>query len=71
MAQVTIYLPDPIAKRLRAASRKAKKSLSAYVADLLQPGARPSGWPVGFFELAGSTSIEAPDDPPPAEPPAL
>lgn len=72
VAQVTIYLPDPIAKRLRAAARKARKSLSSYVADLLQPPrTQDSPWPDGFFDLAGSTTIEPADDPPPPEPPGL
>ena len=69
---MTIYLPDPMAKRLRAAARKARKSLSSYVAELLQPPSRQHHpWPDGFFDLAGSTTIELADDPPPTEPPGL
>jgi hypothetical protein len=71
MAQVTIYLPDAIAKRLRTAARKARKSLSSYVAGLLEPGPAHRRWPDGFFDLAGTTTIELGDDPPAKEPPTL
>lgn len=73
MAQVTIYLPDAVAKRLRSAARKARKSLSAYVAELIEPRHERSRWPPGFFDLAGTVSfdVDDDDDPPPREPPSL
>lgn len=45
MAQVTLYLPDEVAARLKKEARKAKKSLSAFVTERLaggveEPGAR-------------------------------
>jgi hypothetical protein len=35
VAQLTLYLPDDVAARLRRDARKAKKSLSAFVAERL------------------------------------
>lgn len=69
MSQITIYIPDDIARQLKRAARKAKKSLSAYLVDLARPaGDKP--WPESFFKLQGSCagSLAAPDDPPPDEP---
>jgi hypothetical protein len=71
VAQVTIYLPDAVARRLRSAARRARKSLSAYVAELIDPPPERGRWPEGFFDLAGSTTIEIDDDPPPRELPPL
>jgi metal-responsive CopG/Arc/MetJ family transcriptional regulator len=71
VARVTIDLPDPLARRLRDAAQRAKKSLSAYVAELLKARVDRSRWPEGFFELAGKATIELDDDPPLGEPPLL
>ncbi len=72
MAQITLYVPDSIAKKLRADARRAKKSLSAYVTELAA-GRRERGFPKWFLELEGSCggTLVAPDDPPPDEPDAL
>ena len=61
MAQVTIYLPDDLVDRLRRRAKKAKKSLSAYVAELATAGHRDEGWPAGFAALYGSCDGEMPD----------
>jgi hypothetical protein len=72
VAQITLYVPDAVAKKLRADARRAKKSLSAYVTELAA-GRRESGFPKWFLELEGSCrgTFVAPDDPPPDEPEAL
>ena len=72
VAQITLYVPDAIAKKLRADARRAKKSLSAYVTELAA-GRRESGFPKWFLELEGSCkgTLVTPDDPPPDEPDAL
>jgi hypothetical protein len=70
VAQITIYVPDPVARRLRREARRAKKSLSAYMTELaVGRPARPE-WPDWFFELQGSCegALEVPEDPPPEEP---
>jgi hypothetical protein len=70
VAQVTIYLPDALARRLRREARRARTSLSAYVAQLA--GRRPPSerWPEWFLGLQGSCggSLAIPDDPAPEEP---
>ena len=73
MSQLTIYLPEPVLQRLRAGARRAKKSVSAYVADLLERRDRPADWPDGFQKLYGSCGDTLPpiDDPPPEPGPEL
>ncbi len=47
MAQLTIYLPDEIEKKVRLEARRAKKSVSAYIADLAtrrQIDCAPHAW---------------------------
>lgn len=61
MAQLTIYLPEPVLRRLRAGARHAKKSVSAYVSELLTRRETRAQWPKGFRELYGSCQGELPD----------
>ena len=67
MAQVTLYLPEDIAKRIRREARRSRKSLSAYVAELAARELAPASWPHGFAGLYGSWAGEFPvvDDQPP------
>lgn len=67
MAQLTIYLPDALEEKLRRDARRAKKSVSAYLADIAARTLQPSTWPPSFAKLAGSWSGEFPaiDDPAP------
>lgn len=69
VAQVTFYVPDDLARRLRRDARRAGKSLSAYLTQLLADDGTGRGWPEGFFDLWGSCrgSLKRPDDPPPEE----
>jgi hypothetical protein len=62
MAQVTIYLPDELAERLRREAKKAGTSLSGYIASIAnrKPG-RTGRWPVGFEKLYGSWEGEFPE----------
>jgi hypothetical protein len=61
VAQVTIYVPDPVAKRLRAAARRAQKSVSAYIVDRLEQRDPHAAWPEGFAELFGSCQGDLPE----------
>jgi hypothetical protein len=54
MAQVTLYLPDKLEKELRRGAKRAKKSLSSYVADLATRRQKPKGWPKAFLKTFGS-----------------
>jgi hypothetical protein len=69
MAQVTLYLPDDIAERIRLEAKRSHKSVSAYMADLATRELAPAGWPPGFAELWGSWEGSFPmaEDPPPDE----
>ncbi|HVV83798.1 MAG TPA: hypothetical protein VHE35_12070 [Kofleriaceae bacterium] len=71
MAQITLYLPDAVAARIRAAAKRAGKSLSGYMTELATGGAPRAGWPQGFTRLYGSCDLPAIDDVPPDEPEAL
>jgi hypothetical protein len=61
MAQVTIYLPDELARRLRREAKKSGRSLSAYIAALASGRPRRAGWPRGFDQLYGSWQGDFPD----------
>ena len=69
MPQVTIYLPDDVESDIRKRAKKAKKSLSAYIAELASKGSKAREWPKGFRDLYGSWEGPFPsiDDPPPEE----
>lgn len=54
MAQVTIYLPPMVEKRVRAGARRAKKSLSAYIAARLDDERNEAGWPKGYVAMVQS-----------------
>lgn len=75
MAQLTIYLPDDVEKKVRSDARRAKKSVSAYLASLATRGeARSDDERVRTLNaLFGSWEGRFPaiDDPPPDEPESL
>jgi len=66
MAQLTIYLPDDVARSVKARARRAKKSVSAYLVSLASEGsARRGRWPRTFLDTFGSWEGRFPrvDDP--------
>jgi hypothetical protein len=73
VAQITIYVPDDVARKLRREAKKAKKSLSAYLTELAVGRSPPRSWPTWFFDLQGSCqgTLTVPEDPAPEEPTAL
>lgn len=73
MSQLTIYLPEAVLRKLRAGARRAKKSVSAYVTELLERRERPAEWPDGFRNLYGRTQQTLPqvEDHPPEPGPEL
>jgi hypothetical protein len=73
MAQLTIYLPDEVEKQVRQDARRAKKSVSAFIADLAtrkESRGSDAAWAKRVAELYGSWVGPFPqiDDPPPDEP---
>lgn len=71
MAQVTIYLPDDVARDVRARAKRAGMSLSAYITALASREKRTPAeeWPKDFLKLLGSWegAFPIPDDPPPRD----
>ena len=67
MAQVTLYLPDDVATRIRREAKRAGQSLSAYVTALARRDVAPSQWPASFQKLYGSWEgdFDIPDNPHP------
>lgn len=68
MGQLTIYLPDATEKAVKAAARRAKKSVSAWLAQLAEGGEpRQARWPKGYEKVLGTWEGDFPrlDDPPP------
>ena len=53
MAQVTIYLEDGAARRVKAAAQRSGVSVSRWVAELVQSRTR-TDWPPEVRELAGA-----------------
>ncbi len=70
MAQVTIYLPPQLEKKVRASARRARKSLSAYIAARLDEEQKDGlGWPKGYVEMlltwANVEALHLKEDPDP------
>ena len=53
MAQVTIYLDDAAERRVRAAARRSKVSVSRWLAELVESRVRTE-WPPKVRKLAGA-----------------
>lgn len=73
MAQLTIYLPDEVEKKVRLEARRAKKSVSAFIADLAtrkESRVSDAAWAREVARLYGSWVGPFPqlEDPPPDEP---
>ena len=73
MAQLTIYLPDDVEKKVRQDARRAKKSVSAFIADLAtskKARLTDAAWARQVAKIYGSWLGDFPEleDPPPDEP---
>ena len=67
MGQLSIYLPDEVEKRLRRNAKRARKSVSAYIAQLETSAPQRetvgAGHPAYILELCGSIpGLKAPPD---------
>ena len=73
MAQLTIYVPDRLARKLKRAAAKSRMSVSAYLTELATRALEPQEWPPAFVETFGSWEGPLPriEDSPPGEPPDL
>jgi hypothetical protein len=52
MAQLNLYLQEPLFKRISLLAKKRKISISSFVRQQLESSINES-WPVNFFELCG------------------
>jgi predicted CopG family antitoxin len=73
MAQLTIYLPDDVERKVRADARRAKKSVSAFITELAtqkKTKLTDAAWARQVAKLYGSWEGRFPniEDPPPDEP---
>ncbi len=53
MAQITLYLPDKTAGRIKHAAQKSGQSVSAFVAALAERELSPGEWPASLQRLYG------------------
>lgn len=68
MAQITIYMPDAVAREVKLQARRAKKTVSGYLVSLATERTRgKKRWPKQFLATYGSWEGKFPalDDPPP------
>ena len=67
MAQVTLYIPDEVATRIKREAKRSGQSLSAYMTELAKREVAPAQWPASFLKLFGSWEgdFDIGDDPPP------
>lgn len=67
MAQLTIYIPDELERKIREQAKREGKSLSSFVADLTRQAVAPDAWSDAFLALYGAWEGELvePSDPPP------
>jgi hypothetical protein len=64
VAQVTIYLPDDVAAATRKQARRAKKSVSAWITELIQRETGTRTWARALLDVLshGTGSLVEPDD---------
>ena len=66
MAQVTIYLPEKLAAASKRQAKRVNKSVSAWIAELIERETGTRQWPKALVEVLshGRGSLQEPDDPP-------
>jgi hypothetical protein len=69
MAQVTIYLSDEVAEAARLRARQARKSLSAYISEVLSRETSSRDWPQDLVDLLRQRhgDLAVPEDRPPED----
>jgi len=69
MAQVTIYLPDRVAVAAKREAKRAGKSVSAWITDVLERETGARQWPRALVDVLtrGSADLIEPDDQPPED----
>ena len=62
MSQVNLYLPDDLAKKVRKLAQKRRKSVSAWLAELIRKEIPQHQWHADFFsEVVGGWEGDVPE----------
>lgn len=64
MAQIPLYLPDPVARELSRRARERGVDASRLLAELVRREV-PDGWPDGFFDRETTSPAGGAHDAPP------
>jgi hypothetical protein len=59
MGQITLYLPDGLAAKLRREAKRLRISLSAYVTNMATKEVSAKTWPKSFLATYGSGTFPA------------
>ena len=60
MGQITLYLPEKVEEIVKKEAKKAHKSISAYVTEILNSKLTPKKWSHNFSKVCGSWEGEFP-----------
>jgi hypothetical protein len=60
MGQITLYLPEKVEEIVKKEAKKAHKSISAYVTEILNSKLTPKKWSHNFLKVCGSWEGEFP-----------
>ncbi len=61
MAQLNLYIPDELEEKIREKAQKEGKSISAFVADLVNENISPTEWTKDFVATFGAWEGEFPE----------
>ncbi len=61
MGQVTLYLPEKIEELMKKEAKKNKKSVSAFVGELIAQKLSPRKWSDDFLKVCGSWEGDFPE----------
>ncbi len=57
MGQITLYLPDELAAKLRREAKRLRISLSAYVTNMATKEVSTKSWPKSFLATYGGGTL--------------
>jgi len=60
MGQITLYLPPRVEEAVKKEAKKAHKSISAYVTEIINNKLVPKKWSPNFLKVCGSWEGEFP-----------
>lgn len=69
MPQITLYLPEDVAREVKRLAREAHMSVSAYMTELARQAIQPGDWRQQLDALYGSCTLNDVEDLPVQERP--